>query len=37
MFTLAWHAAVFLFFTFLVYLTCNWIAGQEEKREQRRR
>lgn len=37
MFTLAWHAAVFLVFTFVVYLTCLWIAGKEEARERRRR
>jgi hypothetical protein len=37
MFTLAWHAAVFLLFTLVVYLVCIWIAGKEEERERRRR
>jgi hypothetical protein len=36
MFTLFWHACVFLLLTFVVYLVCMWMAGVEERRTQRR-
>jgi hypothetical protein len=36
MFTLFWHACVFLFLTFVVYLVCMWMAGVEERRTQQR-
>jgi hypothetical protein len=36
MFTLFWHACVFLLLTFVVYLVCMWMAGVEERRTQQR-
>jgi hypothetical protein len=36
MFTLFWHACVFLFLTFVVYLVCMWMAGVEERRTEQR-
>lgn len=36
MFTLLWHAGVFLFITFLVYLACMWMVRTEEQKQQHR-
>lgn len=37
MFTLFWHAGVFLLLTFVVYLVCMWFVRIEERRVQRKR
>lgn len=33
MFKLFWHAAVFMFITFLIYLVCMWFVRIEDRRE----
>jgi hypothetical protein len=36
MFTLFWHAGVFLFLTFVVYHVCMWMVRVEDRRAKRR-
>jgi hypothetical protein len=36
MFTLFWHAAVFLYLTFVVYHVCMWMVRVEDRRVKRR-
>lgn len=37
MFTLLWHAGVFLAFTFVVYLVCMWFVRMEEEKNAKKR